>query len=60
MQTIQQLRSGELKGSKTLKLSCELTEFPKEIFELKDTLEILDLSFNQLSELPKIFLISKN
>lgn len=55
MQTIQQLRSGELRGSKILKLSCELTEFPKEIFELKDTLEILDLSFNQLSELPENF-----
>ena len=55
MQTIQQLRSGELKGSKILKLSCELTEFPKEIFELKDTLEILDLSNNHLSSLPNNF-----
>ena len=55
MQTLQQLRSGELKGTQTLKLSCELTEFPKEIFELKDTLEILDLSFNKLSQLPNNF-----
>ena len=55
MQTIQQLRSGELRGSKILKLSCELTEFPKEIFELKDTLEILDLSNNHLSSLPNNF-----
>lgn len=55
MQTIQQLRSGELRRSKILKLSCELTEFPKEIFELKDTLEILDLSNNHLSSLPNNF-----
>jgi hypothetical protein len=55
MQTIQQLLSGELKGSKTLTLSCNLTHFPKEIFDLKDTLEILDLSNNHLSSLPENF-----
>ena len=55
MQTLKQLLSGELKGTKTLKLSCELKEFPKEIFELKDTLELLDLSNNQLSQIPENF-----
>jgi hypothetical protein len=55
MQTLQQLISGELKGAKTLKLSCGLTSFPQEIFELADTLEIIDLSGNNLSELPKNF-----
>lgn len=55
MQTLQQLCSGKLIGSKTLKLSCKLTEFPNEIFELKDTLEILDLSNNHLSSLPNNF-----
>lgn len=55
MQTIQQLCSGELKGIKTLKISSELVEFPNEIFELKDTLEILDLSNNRLSSLPNNF-----
>ena len=55
MHTLQQLLSGELKGSKTLKLSCELKTFPNEIFELADTLEILDLSGNQLSQLPHNF-----
>ncbi|MES2516279.1 MAG: leucine-rich repeat-containing protein kinase family protein [Bacteroidota bacterium] len=55
MQTLQQLLSGELKGSKTLQLSCELTLFPNEIFDLADTLEILDLSNNKLSQLPENF-----
>jgi Leucine-rich repeat (LRR) protein len=53
MQTIQQLLSGELIGTKHLKLSCNLTEFPLEILELADTLELLDLSFNKLKDLPE-------
>lgn len=53
--TLEQLRSGELKGATRLKLSCGLTEFPPEIFSLADTLELLDLSFNKLSSLPKDF-----
>lgn len=55
MHTLQQLRSGELAGSKRLKLACGLTEFPAEILELADTLEILDLSGNHLSALPDDF-----
>lgn len=55
MNTLEQLLSGELKGTKTLKLSCQLKHFPSEILELADTLEILDLSDNQLSELPEKF-----
>jgi hypothetical protein len=55
MQTLQQLLSGELKQSKILKLSCNLTTFPTEIFDLAETLEILDLSNNQLSQLPDNF-----
>jgi len=55
MQTLQQLISGELKGAKTLKLCCGLTSFPQYIFELADTLEILDLSGNSLSEIPSNF-----
>jgi hypothetical protein len=51
--TIRQLKAGKLQGVKHLKLSCGLTEFPPEIFELADTLEILDLSGNVLSDLPK-------
>ncbi|MFA0524853.1 leucine-rich repeat-containing protein kinase family protein [Vibrio sp. 10N.222.52.C3] len=52
MHTLEQLKSGQLKGIKRLKLSEGLTEFPLEIIELADSLEILDLSGNQLSDLP--------
>lgn len=53
MHTLEQLRSGQLKGTKRLTLSENLNVFPQEIFELADTLEILDLSNNKLSSLPK-------
>jgi hypothetical protein len=52
MHTLEQLRSGELAGITRLQLRCGLTEFPREIFDLADSLEILDLSGNQLSTLP--------
>jgi len=55
MQTLKQLQNGELKGAVSLKLSEELSHFPQEIFELADTLEKLDLSFNNLTELPAEF-----
>ncbi|UQV45137.1 leucine-rich repeat-containing serine/threonine-protein kinase [Janthinobacterium lividum] len=50
--TLEQLRAGQLAGLRRLKLSCGLTEFPREIFDLADSLEILDLSGNALSTLP--------
>ncbi|MGF1699294.1 leucine-rich repeat-containing serine/threonine-protein kinase [Photobacterium makurazakiensis] len=53
MQTLFQLKSGELTGIKRLKLSENLTTFPLEILSLADSLEILDLSDNQLSALPE-------
>ena len=53
MHTLEQLKSGQFKGIKRLKLSEGLTEFPLEILELADSLEILDLSGNQLSDLPE-------
>lgn len=52
MNTLAELRSGALLGSRRLRLSCGLQSFPEEIFTLADTLEILDLSGNQLSALP--------
>lgn len=53
MHTMDQLLSGALKGTQRLRLSCGLTQIPEEIYTLADTLEILDLSGNQLSELPE-------
>jgi len=46
------LRGGKLAGAKRLDLSCGLREFPREIFDLADSLEVLNLSQNQLSALP--------
>jgi len=55
MHTLQQLKSGKLKGVKELRLSEGLTEFPSEIFDLADSLELLDLSGNKLHSLPADF-----
>jgi hypothetical protein len=52
MHTLEQLRAGALAGTTRLDLSCNLTEFPAEIFELAATLEVLNLSGNKLSALP--------
>lgn len=52
MNTLEQLRRGELAGATRLTLKEDLTEFPQEIFSLADTLEVLDLSGNQLTSLP--------
>jgi hypothetical protein len=46
------LCAGQLTGTRQLKLACGLTEFPRDIFALADSLEVLDLSGNQLSQLP--------
>ncbi|OBV41142.1 leucine-rich repeat-containing protein kinase family protein [Janthinobacterium psychrotolerans] len=50
--TLEQLRAGQLAGAQRLSLSCGLTSFPPEIFDLADSLEILDLTGNALSSLP--------
>jgi len=52
LHTLSQLKSGELTGIKRLALSENLTTFPLEILSLADSLEILDLSNNQLTTLP--------
>jgi hypothetical protein len=52
LHTLSQLNAGELAGIKRLSLSENLTEFPRAILTLADSLEILDLSNNLLSTLP--------
>ena len=52
METIDLLRSGQLQGIKRLDLAAGLTKFPIEIFDLADSLEILNLSDNRLRSLP--------
>jgi hypothetical protein len=52
MHTLADLRAGNLAGIKRLNLACGLTEFPQEIFSLSDSLEMLDLSGNALTDLP--------
>ena len=60
LHTLEEVESGKLSGSKHLKLSCGLTNFPDAIFNLADTLEVLDLSDNQLSTLPDDFVRLKH
>jgi len=69
LHTLLQLKSGQLTGISRLTLSENLTVFPIEILSLADTLEVLDLSNNQLKTLPdeikqlrklKIIFASKN
>lgn len=52
MHTLSQLRSGQLQGIRRLDLSEGLTTFPREIFDLANTLEVLNLSGNALTALP--------
>lgn len=53
-QTLARLRAGDLQGCKNLDLrGCGLTELPPEVLDLSDTLEVLDVSFNDLTELPE-------
>ena len=49
---LEQLHAGQLAGATHLKLACDLTELPRAVFTLADTLEVLDLSNNQLTVLP--------
>ena len=52
MHTLAQLQAGDLKGTSRLALAANLSHFPMEILSLADTLEVLDLSDNNLSSLP--------
>ena len=54
-QTLARLRSGALAGATRLDLAGGLTEFPREILDLADSLEVLNLTGNALSQLPADF-----
>ena len=49
------LRRGDCAGARELRFPAGLTEFPREILALADTLELLDLSGGTLTELPPDF-----
>ena len=53
--SLEALRAGRLAGATRVDLSAGLTTVPTELFELADTLEILDLSNNELTDLPADF-----
>ena len=51
--TMEDLRAGKLAGAKKLDLSwAKLSEVPKEVFDLADSLEVLNLQGNSISSLP--------
>ena len=53
MQSLADLKAGKLKGITQLKISENLSSFPLEIFDLAETLEVLDLSHNLLTDIPE-------
>ena len=55
MQSLSDLRAGKLLGATHVKISENLKTFPQELFDLVETLEFLDLSHNDLSEMPADF-----
>jgi len=53
MHTLEDLHSGALAGARHVRLTAQgLRQFPRQLFTLADTLEVLDLSGNQLAALP--------
>ena len=54
MDTLNRLRTGQLTGATRLDLTGGLTSLPPEVFDLADTLQVLNLSGNRLRELPDL------
>lgn len=55
MKTLQALKSGNLINSTHIKIAANLEILPIELYTLVDTLEVLDLTDNNLSTLPNDF-----
>ena len=53
MATLDELMTGKILNPKRITLSESLSEFPSVLYDYVNTLEILDLSGNNLSELPE-------
>ncbi|MEG9526648.1 MAG: leucine-rich repeat-containing serine/threonine-protein kinase [Hyphomicrobiales bacterium] len=51
-ETLAALRRGDLASARELRLPDGLAEFPREVLDLADTLEVLDLGRGSLSDLP--------
>jgi len=51
-ETLAALRRGDLAGARELRLPDGLTEVPREVLALADTLEVLDLGRGSLTDLP--------
>ncbi|MHA6195622.1 leucine-rich repeat-containing protein kinase family protein [Pseudomonas wadenswilerensis] len=52
MHSLEDLKAGRLAGTVRLDLACSLERFPEEIFDLADSLEVLNLTGNALTTLP--------
>ena len=55
METLKELKTGNLKNSTHIKIASGLENFPNELYSLEDRLEVLDLTDNNLSSLPDDF-----
>ena len=55
MEILKKLKSGDLIGTTQIKIAAGLEIFPQEFYSLVDTLEVLDLTDNNLSSLPNDF-----
>jgi len=55
MEILEELKSTNLIGLKSIKIASGLKDFPQELYALVETLEVLDLTDNNLSSLPDDF-----